>query len=255
MHPAAESNLLSACRLLFGDEVDLCGEFLLYLQPDGARSAYRARAKEQHPDRFAGQPAAIRRRQTERFQELTRAYQLLRNYFLQRERSGRGTTFTLGGSDRQPAPPNPGRSSCYPHPRVPDTHLEFGLFLFHRGKITYQELIAALLWQRRQRPDIGSIARRWGWLDGARIERVLEDRSPGRRFGNRAIQLGYLSATQVQVLLRYQQTLQQRLGQYFVEGGVLEAEEVERLAAELKEHNLRVAGRARQQRWRASTAR
>ncbi|AMV73307.1 J domain-containing protein [Desulfuromonas carbonis] len=250
-----EANLLNACRLLFGDEVDLCGEFLAYLQPDGARSAYRARAKEQHPDRFAGQPAAIRRRQTERFQELTRAYQLLRSYFLQRESSSGAPGHRHGGSYRPPAPPNPVRSSCYPHPRVPDTHLEFGLFLFHRGKITYQELIAALLWQRRQRPDIGSIARRWGWLDAARIERVLQDRSPGRRFGNRAIQLGYLNPTQVQVLLRYQQTLQQRLGQYFVERGLLETEEVEQLAAELKEHNLRVAGRARQQRWRASATR
>lgn len=240
----SERTLLNACRLLFGDEIELCREFLIYLQPDGAKAAYRARAKEHHPDRFAGQPAEIRRRQSERFQELTRAYHLLRNYFLQREAGGRVEFQRSTGyqpTANAGAPPRGG----YPHPRVPAVPLEFGLFLFHRGKITYQELIAALLWQRRQRPSIGSIAQRWGWLDQAKVERVLQDRGSYRRFGNRAVNLGFLTPTQVQVLVRYQQSLHRRLGEYFVEQGLLAANELEQLAGEHLEHNRRCAARER----------
>jgi DnaJ domain len=240
MSTPSESTLLTACRLLFGDEVELCREFLASLQPDAVRTAYRARAKELHPDRFAVSPPEVCKRQNERFQELTRAYQLLRTYFGQREAGVRaGVQRTTGyqpirGSGAEVR-------SCYPHPRVPAVPLEFGRFLFHRGKISYQELVAALLWQRRQRPSIGSIARRWGWLDEAKVNRVLQEHSSGRRFGGHAVTLGYLNPIQVQVLVRYQQLLHRKLGEYFVEQGILEAVELERLAEDHREHNRRLA--------------
>lgn len=234
-----ESSLLSACRLLFGDDVDLCREFLFSLQPAGAKAAYRARAKEHHPDRFAAQPSEVRKRQKEHFQELTRAYQLLSTYFVQREAAvGNSMPRTCGFLPVQEAGAE-GRG-CYPHPRVPAVPLEFGRFLFHRGKITHRELIAALLWQRRQRPTIGSIARRWGWLDETKISRVLQEPGNHRRFGSRAVTLGYLNPVQLQVLVRYQRLLHRKLGEYFVEQGILEVEELERLARDHREHNRRL---------------
>lgn len=231
-----EPSLFRACRLLFGDDVDLCRDFLSSLQPAGAKAAYRARAKEHHPDRFTAHPPEVRKRQNERFQELTRAYQLLGTYFVQREAAMRSSVPRTTGYRPLQGTGTESRG-CYPHPRVPAIPLEFGRFLFHRGKITHQELVAALLWQRRQRPTLGSIAQRWGWLDEAKINRVLQESSSHRRFGSRAVTLGFLNPVQLQVLVRYQRLLHRKLGGYFVEQGILGAEELERLATDHLEHN------------------
>lgn len=241
MPHVSETSLLAACRILFGEEIDLGPEFLAYLQPSGVKAAYRARALEHHPDRFANQSPREHKRQTERFQEVSRAYHLL-GTFLSRRQQHRPHPLDEPAFSRQPqrTAPAPGRPGVYPHPRVPATPLEFGLFLYHRGLITYQELIAALIWQRRQRPRLGAIARRWGWLDERAIQAILRSQQPCRRFGSRAVSLGYLNGTQLQMLLRFQRTQHRKLGQYFVEQGILGAAEVETLARELREHNRRV---------------
>ncbi len=101
-------------------------------------------------------------------------------------------------------------------------------------------------------PSIGSIAQRWGWLDEAKINRVLQDRGPFRRFGGRAVTLGYLTPTQVQVLVRYQQSLHRRLGEYFVEQGIIAAQDLEQLASEHLEHNRCCASRDRAHSCRAA---
>ncbi len=231
--PIPEPLLLEACRVLFGGEAR-CRGFLHGLRPEGIKAAFRARAKENHPDRWVGCPAEVRQERTARFREASRAYQLLGRFCAERN--------SAAGSAPEPAP----GIACYPHPRVPAHPLEFGRFLYHRGKITYQELTAALLWQRRQRPNLGTIARQWGWLDEERLAAILRDRPPTLRFGHRALQLGFLNGTQLQVLLRYQRSLQKMLGQYFIEQGLLDAVEVEQLARELRDHNRREGSPDRQ---------
>jgi hypothetical protein len=235
--PFPEALLLDACRILFGAEIDRGRDFLCGLRPEGLKAAFRASAKENHPDRCAGCPPEIRSERTARFREAARAYQLLGRFCAQRN----------AGSVAGPGP-EPGIAS-YPHPRVPARPLEFGRFLYHRGRITYQELTAALLWQRRQRPSLGALARHWGWLDQARLDTILRDRKPALRIGQRALQLGYLNTTQLQVLLRYQRSLQRKLGQYFVEQGLLTAAEVEKLVQDLRLHNGCLGSRDRQTGW------
>lgn len=39
MHDAHEAVLLSACRVLFGPDVEVTSDFLWYLQPEGAKVA------------------------------------------------------------------------------------------------------------------------------------------------------------------------------------------------------------------------
>jgi hypothetical protein len=90
----AEHTLLNACRTLFGDTVNLGPEFLAYLQPSGAKLAFRTQVKQHHPDRFAGAPQEVRVRQTERFREIHQAYSLLNDFL------------TAPGGMRQP-PPSP----------------------------------------------------------------------------------------------------------------------------------------------------
>ncbi|BCA80571.1 J domain-containing protein [Desulfuromonas sp. AOP6] len=238
-----EAALFDACRILFGQELNLNRDFLFYLQPCGAKSAYRSKAKQTHPDRFAD---AEKKRQNVLFHDLTSAYKLINTFLEQREKGhilplrNSGPRARTSASPTRPRPPASPAGTFYAGD-LPQRNLEFGLYLYYRGYISYQQLIAALVWQRAQRPAIGEIARRWGWLDEVALRHVLTSRGAFSRFGQRAVKLGVLTPFQVQTLLRYQQNLHKRIGQYFVESNLLSAQDIEKLVEELKTHNQKVA--------------
>jgi len=261
----SEPEIFKACRTLFGTEVDLSLDFLSYLQPSGVKTAYRQRVKETHPDIFVGN-AAQRRRQTGLFQEVAAAYELFGNFFKQRER-GLGLMGCTHSSPRpsQPQPQSPGgfRSSRQaqekaqawrspgwgPTPRQPHLYcghlpgrtLEFGMFLYYHRLIDYRQLVEALVWQRRQRPNLGDIAQRWGWLSDQEIRTILSCRGHLRRFGEKAVHLQYLSDRQLQTLLYYQRSQQKRLGDFFVEKNILTAGDIARMVLEQQAHNRHIA--------------
>jgi hypothetical protein len=241
--PPAEFTLIAACRTLFGNDANLGPEFLAYLQPSGAKVAFRIRAKEHHPDRFACAPQEIRAQQTERFREIHQAYTLLSDFLSRRHRS---PTRPVGA---RPSPvQNPGRTtqpqatSSRDYSAIPPIPMEFGIFAYYRGLIEYRDLIDALVWQRRQRPTLGAIACQWGWLNEGKVRGILGHRGHGGRFGRKAVELGLLNSLQVDALLRHQRTHQQRLGQYFIERGLITANEADQLARDLERHNLRFTG-------------
>jgi hypothetical protein len=242
--PVAEHALINACRTLFGDTVNLSPEFLTYLQPSGAKVAFRTQAKQHHPDRFAGAPQEIRTRQTERFREIHQAYSLLNDFFAARQRPARpGAHAARPCRPTRPSQPHPATTSN--RDALPPLPLEFGLFAFYSGRIDYRDLIDALVWQRRQRPTIGALARQWGWLSADKVAKILGHRGNGGRFGRRAVALGLLTPLQVDALLRHQRNHQQRLGQYFVERGLLSTDDADQLACELDRHNARFAAQPR----------
>lgn len=86
MYFNSEIALLNACRTLFGKDVNLSHEFLYYLQPSGAKTAFRNQAKAHHPDAHASSSPHIRQQQTERFREIRQAYDLLIEYLEKRPR-------------------------------------------------------------------------------------------------------------------------------------------------------------------------
>lgn len=250
MHFQSETALFSACRTLFGKEVNLSRDFLDYLQPSGAKIAFRNQAKVHHPDAHASSSTQVRKQQTERFREIRQAYDLITDYLDKRHRprqkapkrgSSQATSHRGNGSAYQ-------RKQQRPHPRpakVPAIRLEFGMFSYYQGKVTYQQLIEALVWQRRQRPTLGVIARKWGWLSEAKVTQIIGHRGHAVRFGNKAVELGYLKPHQVDALLRHQRSLQTRIGQYFIEKGLLTEEEAELLSKSLKHHNDQLSMRAK----------
>ena len=111
------------------------------------------------------------------------------------------------------------------------------MFSYYQGKVTYQQLIEALVWQRRQRPTLGVIAQKWGWLSEAKVTQILGHRGQAVRFGKKAVELGYLKPHQVDALLHYQRSLQTRIGQYFIDKGLLTKEEADQISHNLKHHN------------------
>jgi hypothetical protein len=116
--------------------------------------------------------------------------------------------------------------------------MEVGLYLYYRGAVTYKQLMEALIWQRKQRPTLGKIARRWGWLNPEEVLRILRGSELGR-FGDRAIKMDLLTPFQVNTLLYFQRVNQQRLGNFFVEQKILSSGQMERLVQQLEEHNRR----------------
>src|SRR5512147_533243 len=86
MTPITESDVVQACRTLFGKDVDISREFLCYVQPSGVKAAYRQKAKENHPDLFAADPLPIQQTKTALFREILRAYDILNLFFEQREK-------------------------------------------------------------------------------------------------------------------------------------------------------------------------
>ncbi len=249
--PFREKEVFSACRTLFGPEISLGHSFLGYLQPSGAKSAFRERVKKVHPDRFADHDHGVQKRQSDKFRQIVQAYELI-DAFL-RHRDAHPSSF---GVDREPSSPRPSggwterstdhqpqtKQKAY-HGPVPQRYLEFGSFLYYQGLISYSQLIEALVWQRRQRPSIGDIAQRWKWLTQTDILRIFRDRGPYGRFGEKAVRLGLLKEHQVRTLLFFQRSRQQKIGEYFIEQKILCSERIETLAGDLQQHNARVTAR------------
>ncbi len=254
----SEREVLHACRVLFGPEPDISRGFLFYLQPSGAKSAYRKQAKENHPDRYYTQDSSVQAHQSEQFRAILAAYETLTRFFKEREGG-------LWVPDASPRPTRPRRPSGFQHRQetaadrtergaggthffyhgtVPLRVLELGRYLYYSGSISYWSLIEALTWQRKQRPVIGNVAARWGWLKPETIDLIVASRLVSGRFGEKAVGLGFLSSFQVRTLLYYQRTLQERIGKYFIDHGILSPVHLEQLVRKMHEHNAAVlAGR------------
>ena len=258
-----ETEVLNACRALFGPHHEISSHLLVSLRPADIKSAYRRRAKETHPDLFHGKGPLYQKRQTELFRAVLDSYNLVQEYFKQQEKAPRQPTrkpyYHPRPAEKPAAKPaakaRPAAADNH-HPlnrhfngTVPSFRMEIGRYLYYRGKITYQVLIKALSWQRTQRPVLGDLALRWGWLNQDTIRTILDFKGMPLLFGERGVHLGHFTPFQVRTLLAYQRTRQKRLGHYFVESGLISAMEMERLIADMQEHNAKV--NAQQMRWKA----
>jgi len=245
-----ESDVMNACRTLFGPEPDISRGFLHYIQPDGARSAYRRKAKETHPDFFYTEDHRVQQEKTALFRNILDAYDIINLFFKEREeglwtasfdtapRSNRKETYQAWSSRPRSARQQSGND--YYRGPVPLRVLEFGRYLYYTGNISYRALIEALTWQRKQRPIIGTVALRWGWLAKPSIEQIITADSAPSRFGEKAVRLGLLSDFQVRTLLYYQRSQQERLGKYFIMKKILTSDQLDRFAQKAHEHNRRI---------------
>jgi hypothetical protein len=242
-----DTNVLNACRTLFGADTDLSNEFLHSLKPNVIKTAFRKKAKETHPDLFTAQDPRVQERQSELFRVVNEAYGIMRSYCERRDRAGVQTRVRARTAPKH-SPHRAGSATRSFHVAeggwlyrgvVPEHRHEIGRYLYYRGCIPYHALLKAIAWQMRQRPALGIIAKRWGWLDDNHIRRILGFRGMPRLFGQRALHLGLLSSYQARILLAYQRTLQKKLGQYFVDHGYLLRDEMEKIAADLNYHNAR----------------
>lgn len=163
-----------------------------------------------------------------------------------------GPTAAGPGGPRQAPPPGgePGGAT----PRVvppwagaglPRRKLKLAEFLYYSGRVSWQDFVAAIAWQRGQRPAVGRIAVGFGFLERWEVAEILERRrteGAGREpFGEFAVRRGYLTPFQLLALLGQQLRLQQPIGQYFVERGLVDDADLDRARAVIFRHNARHA--------------
>lgn len=262
-----DANVLNACRTLFGTEAAVSPEFLLSLKPNVLKAAFRKIAKETHPDLFTAHDQLVQKRQAEMFRVANEAYDIMQKYCELRDKAGirihtrlrtrmpRSSNMATTQSERYAASATKSIRAIevgwHYLGAMPERRHEIGRYLYYRGCIPYQVLLKALSWQLRQRPALGVIAKRWGWLNDEHIRAILGFRGLPLLFGQRALHLGFLSSYQARILVAYQRTLQQKLGQYFVQRGFLSGEEMEQMVADLDQHNARFPYAAVTD-WRAS---
>jgi len=250
------SEARTACAVLFGPRVALDHVFLARVDLAELRRVFRARAMELHPDRAA----VVGRNATalaESFKRIEAAYRALSAHL---EAGGRldaapgtaaATTPRTPGSFRH-RPPAPGPKTPRPQPSnrpmdhywhsgLPARTLRFGEYLYYSGRISWMQLIRALVWQAGQRPRFGQLAAQLGYLTPSAVTESLARRRADERIGEAALRLELMSALQHQVVLLAQNQGKRRIGDFFLESRALQPFDLETLGHAFRQHNARAA--------------
>jgi hypothetical protein len=250
-----ESEVFSALKLLFANNGTIERAMLESIEHSMIKKAYRRKALETHPDRFSSHGEQFQAACSQRFIEVTLAYETLNNYLDQRQKGlgalrdeARLHTGFRERSDFHRTCSRPSYSSAgvkentFTRPfkrELPARPLRIGEFLYHSGVVSWKSLINALVWQRKLRPRLGEIAQRWRWINETDVELHLRDRHIGERLGELLLRHDLISPFQLDVLLWHQRKMQKPLGHFFIVQGALTAAEVRRHLVQLQHHNRR----------------
>lgn len=235
------------------------------------KAVYRRRALETHPDRAraVGRSEADLARE---FERVSRAYRVLTAWNRPAPSRGaaapfrpppaapsrspfrppssaqaRSAPFRPSSTHARSAPPRP-RPTASPEAdpqaaALPRRKLRLAEYLYYSGRISWPALTDAVAWQRRQRPAIGRLAVAAGYLTADQVARLLDRRrlagEQGVPLGEYAVRHGALTSFQLLALLGRQVRLQRRIGEYFVEQGLLDPEEIDELRRRIAWHNAR----------------
>jgi hypothetical protein len=237
-----DKDLFKACHILFGSEVDVNYDFLNYIQANGIKSAYRKKALMTHPDHNDNGTG------TEAFVEANWAYESLNKFIKVRARTPRRKPIhnTRVNVHKPHMRRRAGRYTQDNKPmgnyykgRLPARKLLLGEYLFYSGTIPWEALIKAIVWQRKQRPRLGEIARQWGWVTREQGQRIIKERNPGEPVGETLVRIKILSRTQLNALVTSQRKLQKPFGEFFVVNGYISRQNIFKSLAEMEMHNVK----------------
>ena len=212
------------------------------------KTAYRRRIMRMHPDK-AVQVGVAPQKLAARFEKLTAAYEILYDYLetlkshpQMRQHEDHGDIEPEGPPDVGPPPSRlvrPSKLGCDFHYKgsVPRTPLRLGRYLYYRGAITWNALVESLRWQQKHRTPMGEIAVQLGYLELTELGQLLRRAANGESFGSVARRTGKLTDKQIRAILEKQAPC--RVGDYFVEQGMLSRDKLDRFVEELDEHNSR----------------
>lgn len=256
-----DSKLLDACVVLLGPQARRAGQALLaQLTVAMVKSAFRRLALRTHPD-ASGSPQS-----SARFIEAAHAYEVLMAFLVSRPRPGATAAASQPGPQPGPkagpkAGPRPGAQWTPPggaraegrsartgerrqrdlfyHGPLPRRRLRLAEFLYYSGRISWQTLIAALVWQRSSRPKFLEIARQLRIVELQDMSRVLRSRAVHEHTGETASRLQIITTDDVGRILRIQRARQRPIGRYFVENTPVTQTDLEEALREMHRHNAR----------------
>lgn len=213
----------------------------------GLKAAYRKKAFETHPDRakVVGEDEA---KMTKLFLDATSAYNKLTPIIKSNGTILLGNKIDLRRKREESTERKRSQTGFSDHFHtgdIPKRHMLIGQFLYYSGVISWNTLINATVWQKRQRPMIGQIALKWRKLSEHEIQRILIRRNFGEKFGVCAVRTGYLTRFEVMVLLGSQRRLKCPIGEYFVRLDILRDQDMEKMVARQRVHNRRISHRRR----------
>jgi hypothetical protein len=235
---------------------------------ENLKATYRRRAMETHPDRARslGRPE---RDLAHEFKAVADAYRVLSSLggraipraapFDVRPRAARAARPRPRPAEQArarpappppPAPERPAARSSGPRVRVgvrpqdlPQRRLRFAEFLYYSGRVGWDDLVASIAWQRAQRPPVGRIAVDFGFIEPEDVAALLDRRrragQSGLPLGEFAVREGFLTSFQLLAVLGQQLRLQRPIGQFFVERGILEPDDIELVRRRILRHNSR----------------
>lgn len=122
---------------------------------------------------------------------------------------------------------------------LPQRPMLFGHFLYYSGLIDWQTLVKALIWQRANRPRVGEIGQRFGWLSAADVMTILQSKLTRDMFGKAAVARGKLTPSQLRMILSFQKSQQKRIGEYFVQQRIFSRRKLVELLSLFQTHNAR----------------
>jgi len=267
-----ELHLIDACATLLGPQARKGGQgFLHQLDISVIRQAYRRLAVASHPDAARRPGAKPGSADGKRFIEASRAYELLMGYLLKRRgpatpppraRPRPSPAAERPNGKKRPGPdakaqdkkhagekPSSGagsaragssaRSPLYYHGPLPRRRLRLAEFLYYSGRVSWQSLIAAIVWQRAAKPKFGELAREMRAITGRDLTTILRAKRRSEQTGETARRLRLLNADQVARILRLQRARHKPIGRYFVEKERMPSAELARILWELFRHNAR----------------
>jgi hypothetical protein len=239
-----ESDLLSAYSILFDSSFVFSMAYLNSLQPDELKTAFRKKALATHPDRSMTLGLTESELQV-RFQKVSKAYEVLKFYVTNKK----GTLFTSldNRSGARKADNYPKNKSCERKWRedhffqgmLPDRRLKIGQFLYYSKIISWQTLIDAIVWQKKQRPLFGQIARDWGYLTSEDVVRIISQKRYQDRFGDFALRNGYLTPFQQIAIAGRQRICQPLIGSHFIRKGVVTESQMKILNQRVQSYNMK----------------
>ena len=228
--------------------------FLEHLDVAVVRRAWRRIAVASHPD-AARRGGSAARRDGSLFIEASRAYELLMGHLLRRP--------AAAGSPRRPADhaaprptakprsrPRPAQSApehdaghrgraLYYHGPVPRRRLRLAEFLYYTGRVSWQSLIGAIVWQRAAQPRFGELARELRSISAQELQKILVSRLRHEHTGEAARRMNLLTSEQVERILRLQRARRRPIGRYFVEKESMTSPQLTELLREVYRHNAR----------------
>ncbi|QWR77067.1 J domain-containing protein [Candidatus Magnetomonas plexicatena] len=120
---------------------------------------------------------------------------------------------------------------------LPRRVLRIGEYLYYNGLVSWKDLIAAIVWQTKQRHRVGEIASRWGWLSEDKVAELVRARNKGEKIGEALVRLKIITPFQCNMLLWQQQKSQKPIGEYFLQERLLKDNDLSKYLKFLKDHN------------------